>query len=94
MSMVVSEDVESQQKGVVLVVWPGGSGNDWKFEQARNPRAYYLLKIRHEVIPMRFAAYHYCMPDNPVFRLIRSFAVLFMGMDGRLKNRMRLHIGA
>jgi hypothetical protein len=93
MAMVASADVETQRKGVVLVVWPGGPGKDWKALQPSDKRVRHLVTQRHEVIPIRFAGYHFCMPDNPIFRLIRSFAVLFTGMGGGLKSRMRFHIG-
>jgi hypothetical protein len=91
--MIASEDVESQRKGVVLVVWPGGPGNDWKGLDTSDRRSRHLLSQRHEVLPIRFAGYHYCMPDNPIFRLIRSFAILYGGLGGEMKARMRFHIG-
>lgn len=91
--MVASADVETQRKGVVLVVWPGGPGKDWKQLQPSDKRARHLITQRHEVVPMRFAGYHYCMPDDTIFRLIRSFAVLFGGFGGEMTSRMRFHIG-
>lgn len=92
MAMMATADVETQRKGLVLVVWPGGPGKDWRKRRQQDSRATHLLSQRHEVLPIRFAGYHYCMPDDPIFRLIRSFAVLYGGMGG-MKSRMRFHIG-
>ena len=93
MALVASENIETQRKGVILIVWPGGSGKDWKKRQFPDARARHLVSMRHEVVPIRYAGYHYCMPDNRVFRLIRSFAVLFGGIGSQTKARMKLHIG-
>jgi hypothetical protein len=95
MAMIASEDIESQKRGVVLIVWPGGPGKDWKGLDKADRRSFHLLSQRHEVLPIRFAGYHYCMPDNPIFRLIRSFAVLsgHVGLGSGIKARMKFHIG-
>ena len=91
-AMVATEDVESQRRGVVLVVWPGGAGKDWSKRQLPDKRARHLVTRRHEVIPMRYAGYHYCMPEIPVFRLVRAFAVLYV-IRSEIKSRMKFHIG-
>eukprot|EP00533_Pseudo-nitzschia_delicatissima_P011848 CAMPEP_0197278310 /NCGR_PEP_ID=MMETSP1432-20130617/18458_1 /TAXON_ID=44447 /ORGANISM="Pseudo-nitzschia delicatissima, Strain UNC1205" /LENGTH=478 /DNA_ID=CAMNT_0042744663 /DNA_START=79 /DNA_END=1515 /DNA_ORIENTATION=- len=92
MAMMATADVETQRKGLILVVWPGGPGKDWKIRRQQESRAPHLLSQRHEVLPIRIAGYHYYMPDDPIFRLIRSFVVLYGGIGG-MKSRMRFHIG-
>ena len=93
--MVASDDVESQKKGIIMIVWPGGPGADWAMggEGKRDARARHLINQRHEVIPARFAGYHYCMPDSVTFRLIRSFLILYGGVNQGMRSRMRFHVG-
>lgn len=93
MAMMASADAETQNKGVVLVVWPGGPGKDWKQEQRWDERARHLIAQRHDAVPMRLVGYHFCIPDNPLFRLIRAFAVMHSGIGGGIKTRMRFHVG-
>ena len=84
-------DVESQRKGIVMMVWPGPA-NDWRTRGNFKPdqRSRYLANIRHQVTAVRYAAYHFCMTDSPVLRLIRNFVILC----GHLSQpRMKVHIG-
>ena len=83
--MIASEDIESQKRGVVLIVWPGGPGKDWKGLDKADRRSFHLLSQRHEVLPIRFAGYHYCMPDNPLSGHV--------GLGSGIKARMKFHIG-
>lgn len=86
-----NDDLESQRKGIVMIVWSGGPGKDWKIAHIPDARARHLATIRHEVTAIRYAAYHFCIGDNPILRLIRNFIVFCGG--GLSKSRMQFHIG-
>ncbi|OEU08687.1 hypothetical protein FRACYDRAFT_249587 [Fragilariopsis cylindrus CCMP1102] len=77
-------------KGMVTIVLPGGPGNAWLSPLKVNARAGHLATKRHEVTPIRCASFHFCMTDNPVYRIIRDFVVL---CDYIPKSRMKFHMG-
>ena len=84
------DDIESQRKGMVTIVLPGGPGNAWLSPLKVDARAGHLASKRHEVTPIRCASFHFCMTDNPVYRIIRDFVVL---CDYIPKSRMKFHMG-
>jgi len=92
MSYCVGEnDVKSQQKGILIIVYPGGPGKDWTSRRyTPNKRARHLVNIKHQVIAVRYSAYHFCMMDNTIFRLIQNFIVFCSHLS---KSRMKLRIG-
>jgi hypothetical protein len=90
MAYAAGDDIESQRKGIVMIVWPGGPGNAWLSPLKADARAGHLATKRHEVTPIRYASYHFCMTDNPVYRIIRNFIVLCGNVS---KSRMKFHIG-
>lgn len=91
---VLSEDVETQRKGVVGIAWsgseslfgiriPGTPGN----KRILNPNG----RGMEGGTPVRFVAFHFCYPDTPVFRIVRTFYVLVTAEEGRA--RMTSHHG-
>ena len=84
------DDIESQRKGMVTIVLPGGPGNAWLSPLKVDARAGHLASKRHEVTPIRCASFHFCMTDNPVYRIIRDFVVLCGNMPN---SRMKFHMG-
>jgi hypothetical protein len=93
MMTTASNDIETQKKGVILIVWPGGAAKDWKIPREPSSRARHLSSQRHDVVPVRYAAYHYCMHDNPILRAVRSVAILYGGSGRMTKSRIRMHMG-
>lgn len=86
--MTAAEDVESQQKGVVFLVWPGPT------EGARSipnqiDRALHMKC--NEASPIRLAAVHFCYPNTPFFQLLRSIMTMTLNMTYRL--RLKFHVG-
>ena len=89
--LIAGDDVESQQKGIVVVVWP-------------NPDIAYSLKLRYPInsggelaksvyqtVPVRVTAFYFCSPENtPFFQVLRSVFVLTLG--GK-RCRLKFHSG-
>eukprot|EP00531_Pseudo-nitzschia_arenysensis_P001799 CAMPEP_0116136280 /NCGR_PEP_ID=MMETSP0329-20121206/11637_1 /TAXON_ID=697910 /ORGANISM="Pseudo-nitzschia arenysensis, Strain B593" /LENGTH=536 /DNA_ID=CAMNT_0003631131 /DNA_START=145 /DNA_END=1755 /DNA_ORIENTATION=+ len=84
---VAAECEETQQKGVVFVLWPGKNKN------VRIPPTEERLCCRKSfgAFPVRLAGFHFCWPDTPFFHMIKSFFVLVMGSKTRV--RVNFHSG-
>jgi hypothetical protein len=80
------EDVESQRKGLVFVVWPGPQ---LSMPSAPGPRDHVEFQRVFESSPMRIVALHICFPDTPIYRLIRS--VFAVGLGAQLRQRLKFH---
>ena len=86
--MAASEDLESQRKGVVFLVWPGNFANVRKIPNQRD-RA--LHTKCNDAAPIRVAAVHFCFPNEPFFHLLRSIMAMTMSLTYRL--RLKFHVG-
>lgn len=86
--MSAAEDVESQQKGVVFLVWPGDSANVRNIPNQRDR----TLHIKcNDAAPIRLAAVHFCFSNEPFFHLLRSIMAMTLGAVYRL--RLKFHVG-
>jgi len=86
--MTASEDVESQQKGVVFLVWPGPNES---LGRIPNPTDRSLHQKCNDAAPIRIVAVHFCVPNKPFFHLLRSIMTFTLGLHYRL--RLRFHVG-
>mmetsp|Transcript_25093 Transcript_25093/g.69213 ORF Transcript_25093/g.69213 Transcript_25093/m.69213 type:complete len:439 (-) Transcript_25093:1688-3004(-) len=86
--MTASEDVESQQKGVVFLVWPGPNESPGRIP---NPTDRSLHQKCNDAAPIRIVAVHFCVPNKPFFHLLRSIMTFTLGLHYRL--RLRFHVG-
>lgn len=89
---VAGEDTESQQKGVVFLLWP-------------NPDIAEKIQLRFPIhgggklcamvfrwAPIRIVAYHLCTPANvPFFQVLRSVFAITLG--GSRLSRLKFHSG-
>jgi len=82
-----AECEESQRKGVLFVMWPGSS------TKIRVPEAEErsICRLSFSALPLRVVSFHVCWPDTPLFHLARSFFVLVLGADVRV--RVNFHSG-
>uniref|UniRef100_A0A7S4AGI2 DUF6824 domain-containing protein n=1 Tax=Pseudo-nitzschia australis TaxID=44445 RepID=A0A7S4AGI2_9STRA len=85
--MSASEDIESQQKGVIFLVWPGTDG----MRQIPNQTDRTLHDKCNAASPIRIAAVHFCLPNTPFFHLLRSIMARTLGKTYRL--RLKFHVG-
>lgn len=86
--MSAAEDVESQRKGVVFLVWPGANSSVRNIPSQKDR----LLHMQcNDAAPIRIAAVHFCFPNEPFFHFLRSIMTMTMGVTYRL--RLKFHVG-
>ena len=78
------DDAESQQKGLVIVVWPGTTASSRVSLPDR--REHLMTKRIFESVPFRLVGIHLCLPDTPVYRFIRSVMTLGIGSNNRVRT--------
>ena len=86
--MSASDDVESQQKGVVFFVWPGPTAG---MRNMPNQTDRALHHKCNDAAPIRIAAVHFCFPNEPFYHLLRSIMTMTLGIAYRL--RLKFHVG-
>jgi len=84
---VAAECEETQQKGITFVMWPGKDTN------IRVPETEERLICRKSfsAFPLRIAGFHFCWPNTPLFHFVRSFFILVMSSQTRV--RVNFHSG-
>jgi hypothetical protein len=90
LSWIASEDLETQHKGIVLLVFPGDNARE-TFLRLPSAKEIINIKRMQNSFPYRVAAVHCCMPDTPFFRIVR--AIIAMNSTDDLRVRMRFSIG-
>jgi hypothetical protein len=90
LAWIASEDVETQQKGLVVLMFPGDSARETFL---RLPRAQVISdSIRMQSsFPHRFAAAHACLPDAPLFSIWRAIAAV--ASTDEVRVRIRFSVG-
>lgn len=84
---VVSEDVETQKRGVIFVF----SSDEDGLQMISNPSAKKEYRMYREGSPVRRSCTHFCLPENnPKMRTIR--AVLMLAMPQEELVRTRIHM--
>jgi hypothetical protein len=87
MYWVLGTDIDTQRKGVVIIVMFDSSFHQThhlKGAGAARPSDHWLMSVR-------VSAVHICTPDTPFFRLRRRFLIMAIGSHNR--SRLKLHIG-
>mmetsp|Transcript_10674 Transcript_10674/g.25291 ORF Transcript_10674/g.25291 Transcript_10674/m.25291 type:complete len:490 (+) Transcript_10674:246-1715(+) len=86
---VAGEDLETQRKGIVVVIWPV---SDVAIKHLKNKDS--LIQTQKEQLkgtPVRTCSYHFCVPDNPLFQVLRM--IFTMSLEKRKRSRLKFHIG-
>jgi hypothetical protein len=84
---IVDEDVETQQKGTVGVFYQ--SNVMTKVLSSREERA--MVRCLLSCLPMRFSSCHVCLPDSPLFSIVKAVGLAMGGPD--IRARTRFHLG-
>mmetsp|Transcript_27603 Transcript_27603/g.64807 ORF Transcript_27603/g.64807 Transcript_27603/m.64807 type:complete len:480 (-) Transcript_27603:197-1636(-) len=83
----LSDDIESQRKGVVLVIWIGSN-------RVATPASLESMRVFSKIntgSPLRKCAIHFCMPDKHIFYILRSmYAITHFS---NTKTRIKFHVG-
>ncbi|KAG7367949.1 hypothetical protein IV203_030692 [Nitzschia inconspicua] len=83
---VISEDIETQQKGVVGIA----ELREEVFADLTNSETRSAYKAVLDSLPVRFSAVHLILnfPDSPIYRLIKSAVILgLFGSDERVRTK-------
>ncbi len=89
---VASEDVETQTKGIIVIMWPNPEialkhmKNDLRNKERtiENQTIYYLGSC------VRAAAYHFCVPDNFLMSVLTKIFAITIGNS---RVRIKFHSG-
>jgi hypothetical protein len=84
---VVSEDVETQRKGMVFCIWPEGT-KTLIISDVEEQRS---VSKMMSALPIRVSAAHICLPKEPTSQFLQALLVLAMPKDER--TRTRIHLG-
>ena len=84
----LSEDVESQKRGVVVISFPSVNFDP---STISGPKAKYLIAETLQSIGVRITANHLCFPDKPWFRALG--ALFMMASTPSVRVRTRMHYG-
>jgi hypothetical protein len=84
---VAAECEETQQKGILFVMWPGSDTN-MRIPQAEER---IVCNKSFSAFPLRVVGIHFCWPKTTFFHMIRSFFVVVMGSN--LRTRVYFHSG-
>lgn len=95
---VASEDVETQQKGVVIVAWPSNENDvsgevDWEksIRPQLNQRLRYLQMKMDEAMPLRVTSQQAYYKDTPFFHALST--LYYIGMDSHSRTLYKPHYG-
>ena len=90
--MNISNDNESQQKGIVFILWPNHDiANTIRLRYPINNGGD-LMKSVLASAPIRISAFHFCTPDNiPFFNVIKS--VFLFTLANEKHSRVKFHSG-
>jgi len=86
---IMSEDISTQRNGMVYIgmLNMSISTTSDRYSGNQKPR----LREMYEAIPLFWGAVHLCVPDEPIYRLITSLFMVWIGKEGR--KLLRIHRG-
>jgi len=85
---VLGEDVTTQIKGAVVLIYPPAGEDGEKF---RREEAMILNRVITD-FPIRYSAFHFAIPDSPLYNVVRSLSLALIGAKSRRVCRM--HTGS
>mmetsp|Transcript_9316 Transcript_9316/g.23169 ORF Transcript_9316/g.23169 Transcript_9316/m.23169 type:complete len:501 (+) Transcript_9316:122-1624(+) len=86
---VLSVDITTQRLGAVSLASFTRGAEEAMREEARTISK--LMKQFFAAIPLRWSAAHLCIPDDPLFRILKALVIFFLGLNGR--KMLRIHTG-
>ena len=87
MYSVVSEDIETQKRGVVLVF----STDEEALQVMNDPKDREEYRLYREGSPVRRSCTHFCLPENnPKMRILRAVMMVAMSKEERVRTRIHM----
>jgi len=84
---VVSEDTETQKRGVIFIF----SSDDNGLDLISNSASRKEFTLYREGSPVRWSCTHFCLPENnPKMRIVRSIMMLAMSREERVRTRIHM----
>uniref|UniRef100_A0A7S4EL90 DUF6824 domain-containing protein n=1 Tax=Pseudo-nitzschia australis TaxID=44445 RepID=A0A7S4EL90_9STRA len=84
---VVSEDIETQKRGVVFIF----STSEKALMVLQNPDDKVAYSMYREGCPVRRSCTHFCLPENkPKMRIVRAVMMLAMPRQERIRTRVHM----
>jgi hypothetical protein len=93
MVQVLSEDAETQRKGAVVILAPGGKEN--LQHEPLFPNFNEKMTMVHSIcdcMPLRISAYHVCSTNSPLLHAFLSLTLLIV--PKHIRARFRVHKGS
>jgi hypothetical protein len=87
---IATQDVETQQKGLVGLMFPGDNATETLLRLPDIQTINDTIRMQKSC-PFRYAAAHACFPDAPIFQVLR--AVIATASTDDFRVRMRLSFG-
>lgn len=94
MLTTMSEDIETQRKGAIIIMWCGSAGNDIIIPGIAGSDKRVIVesgKTLGEASPVRAVAVHFWLPNTPLFRLAKSFYTFAAPVKSLA--RYKFHVG-
>mmetsp|Transcript_17433 Transcript_17433/g.32206 ORF Transcript_17433/g.32206 Transcript_17433/m.32206 type:complete len:310 (-) Transcript_17433:200-1129(-) len=83
---VATSDEETQIKGMVVLMWPGGNAAK-TFLRLPDQIEGRMFKRMLISIPSRPVAAHLCFPDTPIFQMVKALTMHWAGTANRTRTR-------
>lgn len=90
---VAGQDVETQSKGIVVIIWPVPeiALRHFKNDLRNKERTIEDQTMLYEGASIRVVVYHFCVPDNFLMNVFRKIFAITVGKDQR--SRIKFHSG-
>lgn len=88
---VAGNDFETQCKGIVVIIWPV---SEIAINHLRNYNKEQMVQTQKKQLEgacARVCAFHFCVPPNPFFQVLRT--VFAMTLDKEMRSRLKFHVG-
>eukprot|EP00536_Pseudo-nitzschia_multiseries_P001272 jgi/Psemu1/234448/estExt_Genewise1.C_160015 len=94
--LAASEDVETQRKGLITIIWPKESSDD-ESNNYRLDRIMFMKRV-YANLPVRSCSIHFCCASamsgsSPHYRRVRMLRTLCILTMPHVLNRMKFHTG-
>jgi len=91
LALVASQDETTQRKGLIILTWVNIGIMNAHMKNRRNGRSLNNMKDWLDSLPVRFSGFHGCMPNEPIYNILKALYLTFFPREHRPK--IRVHSG-